>query len=139
MGRSNPRWISSALSSSIQRRSSGSASRAASQSSASRGSLAAQATANHPGVTVWSPPCRRQLGGRERLPVRVEHGGHPPLSGMPAAASSVSVMLVQLTSATAIPAVVITLTRPASAVPVSCSVPPPVLMKTATAVAMRPG
>jgi len=28
--------------------------------------------------------------------------------------------------------------RPASAVPVSCSVPPPVLMKTASAVAMRP-
>src|SRR6202453_5496080 len=48
-------------------------------------------------------------------------------------------ILIQPTSATAIPAVLITVTRPASAVPVSCSVPPPVLMKTAKAVAMRPG
>jgi hypothetical protein len=53
--------------------------------------------------------CRRQLGGRERLPIRVEHGGtHPPLSVMRASANSVSDILIQPTSATAIPAVLIT-------------------------------
>src|SRR5580693_2170563 len=85
-------------------------------------------------------PAAFERGGRECLPIRAEHGGdHAPHAVMPAAARSVSVILVQPTSATAIPAVVITVTRPASAVPVSCSVPPPVSRKAARAVAMRPG
>jgi hypothetical protein len=131
---SNPRWISSALSSSIRRRSSGSASRAAPQ--ACHDSWFAGRTCDrnprggdgvrrsgHRGAAASSP-------GRERLPIRVEHGrAHPPPSGMPAAASSVSDILIQPTSATAIPAVLTTVTRPASAVPVSCSVPPPVSRK----------
>jgi hypothetical protein len=53
-------------------------------------------------------PAAFERGGRERLPIRAEHGGdHPPHAVMPAAASSVSVILIQPTSAAAIPAVLL--------------------------------